>query len=274
MNNTRTVFFLSNRTAITAETLGQSMLAQFEDQSFEQFTIPFIDSLVKAKKACQRINSVFKSTDVRPIVISTIIEADLMAAIQKSGALVLDSFALFLPTLEEELNAQHRTDKAGASHRIKDEKNYDARIEAVDFSLLHDDGLRAKHYSHADVILLGVSRSGKTPTGLYMALQFGLKAANYPITEEEMESEQLPDILKRHKAKCFGLTTEALRLHHIRQERMPDSKYASIEQCKYEIKAVEGMFVQHQIPFINTVSMSIEEIATKIVAKEGLHRIL
>ncbi len=272
MNINRAVFFLSNRTAITAETLGLSLLAQFENQVFEQMTIPFIDSEKKAHKAAAQIKTQFDKTGLKPIVISTLIDTALMQIIKTSGALVLDSFELFLPDLEKELHAQHYVG-AAPSHRIKDEKVYDARIDAVDFSLLHDDGLRARHYNRADVILLGVSRSGKTPTSLYMALQFGLKAANYPITEEDMEREQLPEVLLPHKEKCFGLTTEAMRLHQIRQERMPDSRYASLEQCKYEIKAVEAMFIQHGIASINTVSMSVEEIATKIVAKEGLHRI-
>ncbi len=272
MAKNKRAFFLSNRTGITAEALGQSLLAQFEEQEIHQETIPFIDNEEKANRAAQIIKTAFDESGLKPIVISTIIDTDIMDILKTSGALVLDSFELFLPAIEKDLCAHHH-DGAMTSHRIKDEKIYDARIDAIDFSLLHDDGLRAKHYSKADVILLGVSRSGKTPTSLYMALQFGLKAANYPITEEEMEREQLPSILREHKKKCFGLTTEAVRLHQIRQERMPDSRYSSIEQCKYEIKAVEGMFLQHQIPSINTVSMSIEEIATKIVAQEKLHRI-
>lgn len=273
MSKNRTIFYLSNRTAITAETLGLSLLAQFEDKTFIHLTLPFIDSEHKALKASETIKIAFETSDIRPIVISTIIDDNLTDIIKKSGALVLDTFALFLPAIENELNTQHRVGNYPESHRIKDEKTYDARIEAVDFSLLHDDGLRVKHYADAEVILLGVSRSGKTPTSLYMALQFGIKAANYPITEEEMEREELPDVLKKYKDKCFGLTTKAKRLHQIRHERMPNSQYASLDQCKYEIKAVEGMYEQHQIPFINTVSMSVEEIATKIVAKEGLHRL-
>jgi len=272
MNSHRKAFFLSNRTAITAETLGLSLLAQFEDEIIDQMTIPFIDNEKRAYKAATLIKNEYEKTGIRPIVISTLIDTGLMSIIKTSKALVLDTFELFLPDLEKELRAQHHVGTK-PSHRIRDEKLYDARIHAVDFSLLHDDGLRAKHYSDADVILLGVSRSGKTPTSLYMALQFGLKAANYPITEEEMDSERLPEILRLHKPKCFGLTTEAVRLHQIRQERMPDSRYASLKQCQYEIKAVEAMFLQHGISSINTVSMSVEEIATKIVAKEGLHRI-
>lgn len=272
MSQKRMAFFLSNRTAITSETLGLSLLAQFEDYNFSHITIPFIDKEQKALEAKNRINDAYKQTGIKPVVISTIIDSNLLVIIKQSKALILDSFELFLPAIEKELRTQHQ-DITVPSHRIKDEKIYDARIDAVDFSLLHDDGLRPKHYSDADVILIGVSRSGKTPTSLYMALQFGIKAANYPITEEEMEREQLPDVLMTYKDKCFGLTTEALRLHHIRQERMPDSRYASIDQCKFEIKSVEGMFLQNNIPFINTVSMSVEEIATKIVAKEGLSRL-
>ncbi|MBL7004529.1 MAG: kinase/pyrophosphorylase, partial [Gammaproteobacteria bacterium] len=223
-------------------------------------------------KALDRIQEVFLKTGLKPVVISTLIDSDVIEVIKKSDALVLDAFEMFLPALEKEFSIQHSLEHI-PSHRIKNEKVYDARIEAVDFSLLHDDGLRAKHYNTTDVILIGVSRSGKTPTSLYMALQFGLKAANYPITEEDMDSEKLPDILRDFKGKCFGLTTKPVRLHKIRQERLPDSRYASLDQCKFEIEAVEAMFLQHQIPFINTASMSVEEIATKIVAKGGLHRL-
>lgn len=268
----RVAYFISNRTAITAETLGHSLLAQFENQSFDKITIPFVDSVEKAERVTQQITDSYLKTGVKPIVISTLIDLEIISIVNKAKALVLDSFELFLPALEKELSTHHQFPQQ-VSHRIRDEKSYDARISAVDFSLLHDDGLRAKHYEDTDVILIGVSRSGKTPTSLYMALQFGLKAANYPITEEDMEQSHLPKSLIPHLSKCFGLTTEVTRLHHIRQERLPNSRYASLDQCKFEIKAVEAMFDHHKIPFINTSSMSVEEIATKIVAKEGLHRV-
>ncbi len=268
----RHVYFLSNRTAITAETLGHSLLAQFPDTTFSSVTIPFVDSEAKALNIVQRIKTSYERSKVKPIVISTMADEKISEVINQSDALIVDPFASFLPDLEKTLH-EHSIHESGQSHRISNQGLYESRIEAIDFSMLHDDGMTTKLYSQADIIVIGVSRSGKTPTCLYLALQFGLKAANYPITEEDMDSEELPETIKQYKNKLFGLTTNPKRLAHIREERRANSRYASIDQCRFEIKAAEQMFEQFKVPFINTATMSIEEIATKVVEASGLHRV-
>ena len=268
----RHVYFLSNRTAITAETLGHSLLAQFPDTTFSSVTIPFVDSETKALNIVQRIKTSYERSKVKPIVISTMADEKISEVINQSDALIVDPFASFLPDLEKTLH-EHSIHESGQSHRISNQGLYESRIEAIDFSMLHDDGMTTKLYSQADIIVIGVSRSGKTPTCLYLALQFGLKAANYPITEEDMDSEELPETIKKYKNKLFGLTTNTKRLAHIREERRANSRYASIDQCRFEIKAAEQMFEQFKVPFINTATMSIEEIATKVVEASGLHRV-
>ena len=268
----RKVYFLSNRTAITAETLGYSLLAQFPGIDFSSETIPFVDNEAKAQRIVECINRESSDEDARPIVISTMADEKIAKIIAESKALILDPFDRFLPELESTLHA-HSIHESGKSHRISNESLYESRIEAIDFSLSHDDGMTTKAYDQADIIVIGVSRSGKTPTCLYLALQYGLKAANYPITEEDMESEELPESIRAHKNKLFGLTTSPKRLAHIREERRPNSRYASMDQCKFEVRTVEQMFETYRIPYILTTTMSIEEIATQIVAIAGLHRI-
>lgn len=266
------IFFLSNRTAITAETLGHSLFAQFPDMQFSSITIPFLDSKKKARRVVEQINQAKIDTQLTPIVVSTMADEAISEIIQQSEAIVFDPFISFLPDIEKILQT-HSIHASGQSHRISNQSLYESRIDAIDFSMNHDDGMTTKHYDQTDILILGVSRSGKTPTCLYLALQFGLKAANYPITEEDMESEELPKTIKKYKGKLFGLTTDPNRLAHIREERRANSRYASMEQCRFEIKAAEQMFESFQVPYINTALMSIEEIATKIVEMTGLHRI-
>ncbi len=268
----RRVYFLSNRTAITAETLGHSLLAQFPELDFAPLTIPFIDSPGKALKIVERIDADAEQSGLRPIVISTLADEEISTIIRQANALILDPFDRFLPELEQEFHA-HSVHESGRSHRISNPTLYESRIEAIDYALIHDDGATTKQYSLADVIIIGVSRSGKTPTCLYLALQFGIRAANYPITEEDMDSEDLPRHIKQYRKKLFGLTTDPQRLARIREERRPGSRYASIEQCRKELRAAEQLFEQYRIPFVNTADMSIEEIATKVVELAGLRRI-
>jgi hypothetical protein len=268
----RRVYFLSNRTAITAETLGLSLLAQFPDVNFSSVTIPFIDTSAKADRIVERINSENTDVELRPIVISTMADENISKIIAQSTALILDPFERFLPDLENTLHT-NSIHESGQSHRITDKSLYDSRISAIDFSLIHDDGMTTKRYDQTDIIVTGVSRSGKTPTCLYLAMQFGLKAANYPLTEEDMESELLPASIRDFKGKLFGLTTNPKRLAHIRQERRPNSRYASFDQCRFEVKTAENLFEQYNVPYLNTTTMSIEEIATKIVEMTGLHRV-
>ena len=267
----RQVYFLSNGTAITAETLGLSLLAQFPSLHFKTRTIPFIDSVEKALAVSEEINHGVDELNVLPIVISTMADPEVKKIISQSKALVLDPLSDFLPRLEKILNTT--SVQVSRSHRIANPSLYQSRIDAIDFSLVHDDGGKTRNYYETDIILIGASRTGKTPSCLYLALQFGLKAANYPITEEDMESELLPVPIRPYSDRLYGLTTDPRRLCKIRQERRPNSQYSSLEQCRYELRAVEEMFYKHKIRFLNTTTMSVEEIAARIVEDTGLHRV-
>ena len=269
-NSTRQVYFLSNGTAITAETLGQSLLAQFPDIEFKAHTIPFVNTPEKARQVCQEIDKDTDETNQLPIIISTMADPELKAIIHQSKALILDPFNDFLPRLEEILD-RSSLNEANRSHRVSNSSLYESRINAIDYSLMHDDGAKIRNYNESDIILLGVSRTGKTPSCLYLALQFGLKAANYPITEEDMDTTQLPNPVKDFKDRLYGLTTDVNRLVNIRQQRRPNSRYASIEQCRFEIKAVEEIYQRNGIHYLNTSTMSVEEISARIVADTGLH---
>ncbi len=267
----RQVFFLSNGTAITAETLGLSLLAQFPDHHFQTRTIPFVDTLEKAHNVRDEINACTEDGGQLPIVICTMEDAELIKIINQTRARVIDPFGDFLPRLEKVLATQHHQPRQ--SHRTVNQSVYESRIDAIDYAMAHDDGGRIHNYDEADIILVGVSRSGKTPSCLYLALQFGIKAANYPITEEDMEGDQLPRPLAPFRERLYGLTTDLQRLVNIRQERRPDSRYSSMKQCRYELTAVEEMYQRHRIKYINTARMSVEEISARIIRDNGLHRI-
>lgn len=267
----RSVFFLSNRTAITAETLGHSLLAQFEGLDFREFTIPYIDNHDLAVSVSEQINRAAVQDGNRPIVFSTLADPELRALVTSSQGLMLDLFHAFLHSLEAELKARPLERKEG-SHRLVDIRKYESRMDAINFALLHDDGAYTRQYDQSDLIVIGVSRSGKTPTCLYLALQFGIRAANYPITEEDLGQGSLPRKLRPHMNKLYGLTTSPERLQGIRTARRPGSRYASMEQCQYELQAVEDLYHANNIRFLNTTTRSVEEIATRIVQETGLQR--
>ena len=267
----RTVFFVSDQTGVTAETMGHSLLTQFDGQDFRPVTLPFISSADKALEAVRKIDATAAEEGVRPIVFSTLVQEDVRDVVKQANGLFLDFFDAFLGPLEAELSLKsaHAT---GRAHGMSDLAAYTSRINATNFAVANDDGAGARDYEHAEVILVGVSRSGKTPTCLYMALQYGIFAANYPLTDDDLESEKLPRVLAPFKRKIYGLTIRPDRLQQIRNERRPDSRYASPQQVQYEVRAAESMFARLGIPSINTTECSIEEIASRILDKMGLER--
>ena len=267
----RKVFFISDRTGITAEMFGQSLLSQFDQVDFEETTLPFIDSTQKAAEACRLIEKAEKESGKRPIVFDTIVTPEIRKVIQASGALVLDFFHTFIGPLETELGETSGF-RVGKTHSLSNEKAYDHRIEAVNFALNNDDGITTRHYDKADVILVGVSRCGKTPTSLYMAMQFGLRVANYPFIHDDLARLKLLPEFEIYRHKLFGLTIDAERLTEIRENRLAGSEYASDSQCLYELQTVEAMFRREAIPYINTSSLSVEEISTRILERTGLRR--
>ena len=267
----RTVFFVSDQTGVTAETMGHSLLTQFEGLDFRQVTLPFIASVDKAEEAVRKINATLATDGARPIVFSTLVKGDLRSIVKGSQGLFLDFFDAFLTPLEAELEVKS-SERAGRAHGIADQLVYSARIEATNFALSADDGGVTADYSRADVVLVGVSRSGKTPTCIYMAMQYGVVAANYPFTEEDFEGKQLPAMLRPFTAKLFGLTISPQRLQQIRNERRPGSRYASLAQCEYEVRSAEALFARYAIPQLDTTECSIEEIASRVIDRKGIER--
>ena len=260
----RSVFFISDGTGITAETFGNAILAQFEFKP-RHVRLPFIDTVDKAHQAVRQINHTAELEGQKPIVFTTLVDVDVLGVIKDNcKGMLLDMFSTFVNPLEEELGikSHHRV---GRFSDVSKSKQYHDRIEAINYSLAHDDGQLNRDLSLADVILVGVSRSGKTPTSLYLAMQHGLKAANYPLIPEDFERKQLPPALVPHRKKIFGLSIHPERLSEIRTERRPNSKYASLENCRHEVAEAESMMRRSDIRWLSSTNKSIEEIATTIL---------
>lgn len=271
MSQRKRVFFVSDRTGITVEALGSSLLTQFGGVDFLRVTLPFIDTIAKAIEVVAQVNEAHRSSGLRPLVFSSIVDDPVREEINKCDGLVLDVFERFIVPLENELG-QKSTHAVGRAHSAGNVKDYNHRIEAINYTLSHDDGVTHRGLEEADIVLVGVSRSGKTPTCLYMAMQFGIKAANYPLIPEDLEANRLPPSLAPLKGKVWGLSITAERLHQIRSERRPDSQYAAIDNCRYEIAAAEKLMRHAGIPYLDSTTKSIEEIATHMLHEAHLVR--
>jgi len=267
----RSVFFISDGTAITSETLGRSILSQFPTVPFETRVIPYVDTLDRADEAVNQINLAHQRDGVKPLVFDTIVDPVIRERINGADAFNLDIYEGLISKIADEIKVQPAP-HTGHAHGDVDSENYKSRIDAVHFALDNDDGARTTHYDAADIILVGVSRSGKTPTSLYLALQFGIRAANYPLTEDDLYENSLPKALKPYRDKLFGLVIDADRLVKIRNERRAGSRYASYQQCQQELRAIQGIYISQGIPNIDVSTMSIEEIATRILQMTGLKR--
>ena len=267
----RTVFFVSDQTGITAETLGRSLLTQFEGLKFRHTTLPFIATADKARDAVRRINLIAEVEGVRPLVFSTFVQNEIREIVRGCNGLLLDFFDAFIGPLERELE-RASSHTSGRAHGLADDAAYARRIDAVNFTLANDDGVGVQNYARADVILVGVSRSGKTPTSLYLAMQYGVKAANYPLIPEDFERGQLPSALPQHKDKIFGLSIAPERLAEVRHERRPNSRYAALENCRSEVEAAERMMKREGIRWLSSTTKSIEEIAATIMQEVRLER--
>ena len=271
MSQSRTVYFVSDGTGITAQMLGHSLLTQFEGVDFKQVALPFVDSPEKAEEAVGRIEAEAAGGNSQPIVFSTLVNHELRAVLRRANALFLDFFETFIDPLEAGLGVKS-SHTIGRSHSAMDKKEYQQRMEAINFAMAHDDGSSHRELGQADVILVGVSRSGKTPTSLYLAMQFGVKAANYPLIPEDFDRMKLPEALRSNKARLYGLTIAPERLHEIRRERRPDSRYADLDNCRFEIEEAESLMRREGIRSINSTSKSIEEIATTILRELRIQR--
>jgi len=267
----RPVFFISDRTGITSETLGHALLTQFSSVSFDQYSLPFITSEDKARKAASQITRAGEKSGLRPIVFSTMVQDTFKPIIAECDAHIVDFFDAFIMPLETELGVQS-THTSGLSHGISNEAVYMSRIEAVNYALHNDDGITTKHFNSAEIILIGASRSGKTPTCLYLGLQYGIRAANYPLTDIDIEHNKLPAVLEPYREKLFGLIISPERLRSIRELRRPGSEYASLAQCQKEVRAIKALYEQEGIKYVDTSHVSVEEIAASITQQQHLKR--
>ena len=267
----RTVFVVSDRTGITAEVLSHSLLTQFPDVKFHTRALPFIDTPEKMVHVVREINEAADNDNARPLIFATFVSPQLFEGIRQARGFFVDLFGTFLKPLETELQSAS-SHQIGHSHGVVDRDRYTSRISAVHYAMDCDDGVSIDDYSKADLIILGVSRTGKTPVCLYLAIHFGLFCANYPLTEEDFNDGALPAILQPFRGRLFGLTINSERLCQIRTERRPDSRYSSRQQCEYELAQGQATFRRHTISFADTTQMSIEEIGTTILQKMEIRR--
>lgn len=271
MHAKRTAYFVSDRTGITAEMLGHSLLTQFDGVPFQEVTVPFIDTPEKARELVAQINDRGARQGVRPLVISTLVDTEVSHILAGADACYLDCFQTFIQPLETELGLSS-SHTVGRTHSAHDVLNYHERIEAINFAMGHDDGVSTRELGDADLILVGVSRCGKTPTCLYLALQYGIRAANYPLVPEDFAAMRLPASLTKLKSKLHGLTIQAERLMQVRNERRPGSGYANLANCQFEVREAEALMRQEGIPYLDTTHKSIEELATTILHSAQLQR--
>jgi [pyruvate, water dikinase]-phosphate phosphotransferase / [pyruvate, water dikinase] kinase len=266
----RPVFFVSDGTGITAETLGTTLLTQFDNVEFKKTTLPFINTVEKARSTVEYIDFLARNGP-RPMVFSTTVNEEVRAILRGSTALFTDLFDTYIHAIENELG-QKSSHASGQAHGLRDRRRYDARIAAMNFAMEHDDGQSTRELTQAQVILIAPSRCGKTPTMLYLALQHGIFATNFPITEDDLEKQRLPESLEGLADRCFGFTSDPERLHQVRTERRPGSRYASLAQCSYELREAERLYQRYNIPFVSTATRSIEEIAAVVIQEKGLER--
>lgn len=266
----RRVFFISDRTGITAEMLGASLLTQFPDIDFQRTNIPFVTNVLAAESALATIIKATANSDLPPLVFSTLTDTAVLEIIARGSPYVFDLFGTFIGPLEAALQRES-SHTAGRMHGIGDANVYERRVAALNFTLGHDDGLSPRDLNDSDIVLLGVSRCGKTPTCLYLAMHYSLRAANYPLTDDDFGETSLPQILRPARGKLYGLTIVPEQLSRIRRERRPHGDYSSLARCRAEVAQAEALFRAENIQFIDTTTVSIEEIAAMVARDMGLH---
>jgi regulator of PEP synthase PpsR (kinase-PPPase family) len=257
------VFFVSDGTGITAETMGNALLIQFPGLAFDRTLIPFISSVEEAREVVARLDEAMDGP-VPPLVFSTAVVDEVREELARTRAPIIDFFGIHMARVEEQLGTRG-LHEARRLHGVGDIRRYNDRMAAIEFAIEHDDGLTSRHMDRADVILLAPSRCGKTPTSMYLALQHGLFVANYPLVDEDLDTTDLPAPVREFRDRCFGLTTTVSRLSRVRQERRPDSRYASEEQCRFELQRATAMYKAHGLPVVDTSAASVEEIAAVVI---------
>ncbi|HKX66147.1 MAG TPA: pyruvate, water dikinase regulatory protein [Intrasporangium sp.] len=265
------VFFLAGGTGISAETLGNLMLNQFPTVRFLRRKIPFITTVEVARQVVAEVDAAMTDS-VTPLVFSTVADEEVRTELQQTRCAFIDLFGSHLDAIERVLHVNASHNRAGL-HGLGDPRRYEQRMKAVEFAMEHDDGQSLRNLAQAELILIAPSRCGKTPTSMYLALQHGIKVANYPLVEEDFRSSDLPRPIRAYAERCFGLVSTAARLSQVRGERRPGSTYASLAQCSYELRRAEALYHHHRIPSINSASMSVEEMAAVIMQTRRMNNL-
>jgi [pyruvate, water dikinase]-phosphate phosphotransferase / [pyruvate, water dikinase] kinase len=264
----RPVYFLSDSTGITAETLGNTLLTQFPANKFDRITVPFVTTAEQARTVVGTIDKL-AATGLRPIVFSTAVSSDIRQVLATCKGIIVDLIGTHVGQLEQALGSQ-ASGEPGRAHGLGNAERYQSRMAAVEYAMEHDDGQSLRALEKAQVILVAPSRCGKTPTTMYLALQHGIFAANFPLVDEDFGREGLPKPLRPFVSKCFGLSSNPLRLSQIRTERRRGSSYASLRQCGFELRSAEQLYVSHRIPYLNSATVSVEEMAATILQRMNL----
>ena len=264
----RSAYFVSDSTGVTAETLGNALLVNFPGIRFSKHTIPFVDTVEEATSLARAIDQ-DAAAGRAPIVFTTVKQMRLREIIAGSKAEIIDLLAGHLTELEEILGTT-ASEQLGQFHNVAETQRYFERMQAIEYAIEHDDGQSNRALDKADVIIIAPSRCGKTPTTMYLALQYGLKVANYPLTDDDYPNDGLPRSVAKYAQRCFGLTNTPLRLSQVRHERRPGSRYASLEQCTLELRRAEALYRRNNIPFLNSATKSVEEMAAVIMQTKKL----
>ncbi len=259
----RLAVFVSDGTGITAETLGNALLVNFPGIPFERYAFPFVDTVEEAELVVREVDAAADAGDP-PLMFTTVKAPGVRAVLARARAVTVDLLSGHLSALEQALGTT-ASEQLGQYHGVGDVERYFGRMRAVEYALEHDDGQSMRGLDVADVIIVAPSRCGKTPTTMYLALQYGMRVANYPLIDDDFESERLPTAIAPYAARCFGLTTNPLRLSQVRHERRPASRYASLEQCTYELRRAEELYRRFRIPFMNSATKSVEEMSVVIL---------
>jgi [pyruvate, water dikinase]-phosphate phosphotransferase / [pyruvate, water dikinase] kinase len=265
------VFFLSDSTGISAETMGNALLIQFPQLRFERRLIPFISTPDEARRVVEVLDRAAEGP-VTPIAFTTAATDEIREVLHTTKCPMIDFFELHIARVEAVFGVPAAR-VAAQLHGVGDVQRYNARMAAIEYSIEHDDGQSLRALDKAEVVLIAPSRCGKTPTTMYLALQHGLFVANYPLVEEDLETTELPRPIRDLRDRVVGLVATPGRLSEVRQQRRPNSRYASLEQCTYELRRAEAMYAANRLPVINSTTKSVEEMSTLIVQTlQAAHR--
>jgi len=271
MSNTYQIYLISDSTGETLDRVFLAIKAQFKNIKYEVNSYFFTRTENQIVKILEHAKKQKKS-----IILYTIVDGGLSKFLaDKSDEKKIPCFGVLgnlILSFSKLLNQQASHVPSG-QHVLNDE--YYERIEAIQFTMNHDDGNLINEIDKSDLILLGVSRTSKTPTSIYLANR-GFKTSNIPLVNKN----SIPEILKKNpRLSCVvGLTTEAERLADVRKNRMNTLKetektnYTNIETIKEEVEEAKKIFKKYNWPTIDVTRKSVEETAASIIKIHEIYK--